>query len=732
MWNKFSLVSALHLAGVAATPLLEIEPRAQGDACTTLDQTIRSQKAGSNGIIVPGQLAQNCLTALPFDANLAGQFLTELRKYIQFQSTLESLKAPPKGYLYPAVDILGGLDKIAQTKFSSQYDFDNAIQSLVSSANDGHFSVGLCSTSLFGFSRDGVLISASTDGLAVPAIYMYHDGPFISSKTIKVSPVTTINGQKANDYLNTLSKSQSSQDPDANWNSLFPSQARLARGDNKSYNGAFANSRLWPGGNSTVLGFANGTKVTLDTLASYYAGNSLAANTAAGVFSTFCTRQSKTTKRDVRPEGDTLPPQFWYTTGALFDDHDENGDNDSGNEKIRPPAKSVPNNYPRPEISDPYNQILGFNLDATTAVMAITTFNQDDDLPKDQSKVFADTATKLVSDAIKSGRKRLIIDVSGNPGGVIHRAFDLFRLFFPDKLPYSATRFRRNDAVDNVARIRGSLSAQDAGLAGPFAWRGQVAPDQKTRFTSVDDLLGNGALELGVSVSSLFANFDYSAWSQTNRPIRGFGAVKQNPTTPPYDALDILIVGDGFCASTCTTFVNLMTNVGGVRTVAFGGRPATGPMQIMGGVRGAQYYAFDTIQACVNDSTAMLQRQPSLLTKDQLAKYQASVPLPLADFPLPLKGGVNFRNAYQEGDDDTPLQFAYQAADCRLFYTYDNINSPQTMWQAAADAVWGDKGCVDGSKGAPGSREYSSTHPNQSRGGSDDKKKNVAEGQYVQ
>ncbi|KAK8118553.1 uncharacterized protein PG998_003179 [Apiospora kogelbergensis] len=592
--------------------------------------------------------------------------------FIIFQSTLESLKAPPKGYLYPAVDILGGLDKIAQTKFSSQYDFDNAIQSLVSSANDGHFSVGLCSTSLFGFSRDGVLISASTDGLAVPAIYMYHDGPFISSKTIKVSPVTTINGQKANDYLNTLSKSQSSQDPDANWNSLFPSQARLARGDNKSYNGAFANSRLWPG---AILGGK-------------------------------------------------------YSRWRLFDLLYEAVQDDET--RHSPPAKSVPNNYPRPEISDPYNQILGFNLDATTAVMAITTFNQDDDLPKDQSKVFADTATKLVSDAIKSGRKRLIIDVSGNPGGVIHRAFDLFRLFFPDKLPYSATRFRRNDAVDNVARIRGSLSAQDAGLAGPFAWRGQVAPDQKTRFTSVDDLLGNGALELGVSVSSLFANFDYSVWSQTNRPIRGFGAVKQNPTTPPYDALDILIVGDGFCASTCTTFVNLMTNVGGVRTVAFGGRPATGPMQIMGGVRGAQYYAFDTIQACVNDSTAMLQRQPSLLTKDQLAKYQASVPLPLADFPLPLKGGVNFRNAYQEGDDDTPLQFAYQAADCRLFYTYDNINSPQTMWQAAADAVWGDKGCVDGSKGAPGSREYSSTHPNQSRGGSDDKKKNVAEGQYVQ
>jgi hypothetical protein len=44
-------------------------------------------------------------------------------------------------------------------------------------------------------------------------------------------------------------------------------------------------------------------------------------------------------------------------------------------------------------------------------------------------------------------------------------------------------------------------------------------------------------------------------------------------------------VGDGLCASTCSYFVELMTQVG-VRTVAYGGRPQSGPMQMLGGTEG--------------------------------------------------------------------------------------------------------------------------------------------------
>ncbi|KAK7586283.1 hypothetical protein V3481_009029 [Fusarium oxysporum f. sp. vasinfectum] len=58
-----------------------------------------------------------------------------------------------------------------------------------------------------------------------------------------------------------------------------------------------------------------------------------------------------------------------------------------------------------------------------------------------------------------------------------------------------------------------------------------------------------------------------------------------------------------------------------------------------------------------------------------------------------------------EGDDDLPLQFQYQAGDCRLYYTAENIYHPKTMWKSAKEAIWGNGPCVKGSTGGTGSFE---------------------------
>ena len=83
-------------------------------------------------------------------------------------------------------------------------------------------------------------------------------------------------------------------------------------------------------------------------------------------------------------------------------------------------------------------------------------------------------------------------------------------------------------------------------------------------------------------------------------PIRGFGPLKNNLLpTAPYKAEDILIITDGRCSSTCTTFVNLMTQSGVVRVLFFGDRPELSPMQAMGGVRGSQSLGFQDIVGLV-------------------------------------------------------------------------------------------------------------------------------------
>ena len=149
----------------------------------------------------------------------------------------------------------------------------------------------------------------------------------------------------------------------------------------------------------------------------------------------------------------------------------------------------------------------------------------------------------------------------------------------------------------------------------------------------------------------------------------------------------------------------------GVRTLAFGGRPRRGPMQAVGGVRGGQRWSLRTIERHVRTAQQLL---AAVAAADEEAEEEeeaarrrrrlaALAPPPLADFALQFdrygQGGVNFRDAYGPADGATPLQFVYEAADCRRFFTPRNVLAPATMWADAAHAMFGGGDlCVPGSR----------------------------------
>ncbi|KAI0452953.1 hypothetical protein F5B21DRAFT_318196 [Xylaria acuta] len=666
--------------------------QASRDDCSTAMQLVEKSSSG----FIDGKAALNCLLSLPFDANRAGTFLTEIRKYIQFQSTLEVLKSPPDTYISPAVDILGGLDKISNTTYTNQYEFDLDIENLIRSANDGHFFITPCSLAPFAFQRQEIgLVSVSGDGRRTPEIYVGADLQALASGSTTVSPVTTINGQDVITYLEKVADLQGNQDPDARWNTLFVSAAAVASvGSNElSLWGSFTSDNgIWPGADTTTLEFKNGSTIDLATVAKY--NDFPTVSSATALFRTVCIQDN--------------PNNLRRGTPTKRDDNTE----------VSPTATAGPVGFPKPVIRDPYNQISGYSLDDETAVMFIPTFLGGASFPANQDLVFAETATRIVNTAVANGRKKLIIDLSRNPGGNIARAFDLFKLFFPSKLPYSATRFRRHDGSDLLALANQNVPALTAGTS-PFKFQGFVNPTQDAGFASVEDFL-KGEVQLGVNVTSLYANFNYTLLSVLNAndgPIRGFGGIPIN-NTQPYAPEDILIVTDGFCSSTCATFVNLMTNVGGVRTLTFGGRPRSEPMQVMGGVRGAQAYEFSDIDNDILVAASLVNDNPSLLTKAQFTLAENVLPIGLQSLPLIVYGGgLNLRNAYQEGADHLPLQFDYQASDCRLFYTAKNVADPGSTWVDAKNAIWGDAGCVTNSTGGRGSLEDRSKN-NDSGGGS--------------
>lgn len=126
---------------------------------------------------IPAEIAYNCLKSVPIVKEDALQIVTNLAPYFEFQTTIGFLKDPPSGYLLPGVDILGGLARIEShvrdDVYSSEYDFELDLFTLVLSAHDGHFNYRPdIFSGVFEFRRTQSLASISKDGLDLPKIYL--------------------------------------------------------------------------------------------------------------------------------------------------------------------------------------------------------------------------------------------------------------------------------------------------------------------------------------------------------------------------------------------------------------------------------------------------------------------------------------------------------------------------------------------------------------------------------
>lgn len=209
----------------------------------------------------------------------------------------------------------------------------------------------------------------------------------------------------------------------------------------------------------------------------------------------------------------------------------------------------APAAYPKPFVKDDYNLIMGFfpegnNLD-DVAVLAIPSFDtigplNDQYLRPDAYDNFGKVARELLLKATEKGKKKVLVDLSGNGGGTIAAGLNLFRLFFPQEEIYSATRFRANEGLDFLGEALKRIPL-DSELEGSIlSWRSQVRPDQDTGFSSWEDLYGPHEV-LGTNSSSLFAS-NMSLTSTDITPISGYGNVPLNPSETLFAPEDIVLV----------------------------------------------------------------------------------------------------------------------------------------------------------------------------------------------
>ena len=191
--------------------------------------------------------------------------------------------------------------------------------------------------------------------------------------------------------------------------------------------------------------------------------------------------------------------------------------------------------------------------------------------------------------------------------------------------------------------------------------------------------------------------------------MTGYNELKNAPAQP-FTSENIVIIQDGFCGSTCAIFAELMREQGKVQTIAVGGRPRNAPMQGVGGSKGSQKLNMDALYQFAERTIKVAEALDGAAVAKQLNEttnvgkiYNAQQIYKRTTIPNTgsyLVGAINSLNNLRQGDDtDTPLEFLYEAADCRLFYTTASYLDPVNLWKQSVDAKWGKGKCVPGSTG---------------------------------
>lgn len=158
---------------------------------------------------------------------------------------------------------------------------------------------------------------------------------------------------------------------------------------------------------------------------------------------------------------------------------------------------------------------------------------------------------------------------------------------------------------------------------------------------------------------------------------------------------------DALCGSSCASFHEELKNIAGVKSVTVGGRPENKPIQPITGSKGGEVVPVNTFPTyaslMLNVTNAI--KLNSVKSSDATLQTLASVNqvgIRIGDS----SSRVQSQDQVRKGDKSaTPLQYIYEAADCRIFYTAETFSDPDAAWKQAWTAFSDSSKCVDGSTG---------------------------------
>ncbi|EPE36458.1 ClpP/crotonase [Glarea lozoyensis ATCC 20868] len=632
---------------------------------------------------------------------------------------------PPGKYFYPPVDLLGGLDEISNEissgGLSSQYALDLALHNLVASAHEGHLGLGLCTRTPIGYQRGRETIisfvSVSEDGTDAPSIYMV--GDIATGASSSVSSVDLIDGQNVTQYLEHFSIDYPA-DPDAAWNSVFWS---FGRGQvSGGFHGSFTLPNIYKSINDvTNITYSNESTISYEnyaiTTAALWSSNVVDGESFTQIYCINPAQldlqsQSSATDPSV-PASPKTTPNRTVATGAI-----------------------VPTllGYPYyPVAKDVNNQVAGYFLNETeyqdTAVLYISSFLNSTAPPLEAPDTFVDAVMDFISACTTANKTKLIIDVSGNPGGNPILPYDLFNRLFPNIQPEGRSRLRVNPAAEiygetwgNVPEELLTINSTDSALFAqlkttalfsPFNYRSALDAELQnfTGWTS-------GEIPYFPPVEDKGDNFtaigrlplNNTLFDETLGGFVPYGYANGAEMPQPFEAQNIVLLTDGICASACSILANFLTNQANVKTIAVGGRPQKAPMQAVGGTKGSQAYPYQSLilgSAYIDyaEVRPYIPEPAANTYRDILPGFR---PLPLGSINDLQSYSINLRDSIPANDEaGVPRQFIFEPADCKIFYTARTVRDPVALWEHVYDVAWKGKPCAWGGMGEVGSSDGS-------------------------
>lgn len=517
------------------------------------------------------------------------------------------------------------------------------------------------------------------------------------------SAITAINGKPVVEFLTAFAAehSRGMLEPHADWNNLMwhPS-LDLVRGST-----AFTGGAIWYPGDELSFTFENGSTLNTFWIAEYIYPYDTGPLTTGGDFYNYFVLGNP--PASLPPDANiniTIPPE---TDGADWSFETSNAYPNNPNA-----IQGIESEHDDSDITG-YIVNYGGNL---TGVLCLPTFQQTGEAVKNATN----TIQEFIKEASEAGAKHVIIDLHGNTGGLTSLAYQVFARFFPSRAtqaePFGGSRRRSHFLAD----VLGHAMTE-------FARHPDNEPNEPGRSDEEYLAVYDSEWVIENRINAETGN-NFRTWGEYSGPRRYHGdnftlVERYNVTDPVFSAAgfhlepfgftntepevdfwkpeDIVLLTDGMCSSACALLVEFMTRIG-VRTVVAGGRPEAGPMQAVGGSRGARDYA--AIELDVDFVLAGLLNKTANVTLPEIPSDQLS-----RDTGMWISyAGLNLRDQIRKSDlpspDPIPLQFRYEAADCRIYYRLDTLWNMTQLWQDAADASWGGKArCV------PGSTNHSTT-----------------------